>query len=301
MNPFLPAVLNSNSRRPSKNSYWQRRYLLPSVCGTENFPPIAGLLPGWDSQVETDKLGQTRREEVFALVEDSFYLGCFKYTRSQRFRRGTDRATKAPSQWAVFLNDGSRSSLVRRDGYQVPDPGAAVAVSLQLILQFAISARDAFMLSQVLGPRTHYKRLNISTGVFQIVENAPPRRTIAAPDTTVATNCLQEFVDILGRYFVFYGDQYGARIVACWKRVTIEVRQGPMVPSRDVHSRVRQSQKESQCGCRTCSGTCPQECGVQPEMCRDRAPGCASGGHRALYHERRDRQDPRAHPVRGVI
>ena len=125
----------------------------------------------------------------------------------------------------------------------MPDPGAAAAIGLQLLLQFAISARQAFMLSQVFSPRTHYKRLNISTGVLQIAENAPARRTVAAPDTSVPTNCLQELAEILGRYFVFNGDQYGARIFTCGERITIEVGQGPMVPSRDVHSRIRQPQK----------------------------------------------------------
>jgi hypothetical protein len=33
------------------------------------------------------------------------------------------------------------------------------------------------------------------------------RSSVAAPDTPVATNCLQEFVDILGRYIVFNDNQ----------------------------------------------------------------------------------------------
>src|SRR3984885_8765483 len=138
------------------------------------------------------------------------------------------------------------------------------------------------MLSQVFSPRTHYKRLNISTGALQIVENAPARRTVAAPDASVPTNCLQELAHILGRYFVFNGNQYGTRIFPYGERITIEVGQGPMVPSRDVHSRLRQPQKKSQGRCRNCSSTCPQQCGMQPEVCRDRAPSCSSGSHRAF-------------------
>src|SRR5580658_998325 len=99
------------------------------------------------------------------------------------------------------------------------------------------------MLSQVFSPRTHYKRLNISTGALHVVENAPARGTVAAPDASVPTNCLEEPADILGRYFVFNSDQHGARIFTCGERITIEVGQGPMVPSRDVHRRIRQPQK----------------------------------------------------------
>jgi hypothetical protein len=48
-------------------------------------------------------------------------------------------------------------------------PGVAGAVSLPPLLRFAVSARRAFMLSQVFRPRTHHKRLSISTGMLEIV------------------------------------------------------------------------------------------------------------------------------------
>ena len=89
------------------------------------------------------------------------------------------------------------------------DPGIAAHIALPSLLQLAIGKCHAFMLTQVFSPRTHNECLDVTIGSLPVVEDAPPRSSIAAPNAPVATNRFNEFLRIFRSHIVFNGESTG--------------------------------------------------------------------------------------------
>ena len=126
----------------------------------------------------------------------------------------------------------------------MPNFGVMTNMSLQPFLYFAIGRRHALMLPQVLAPGTYGKGFDKSVGLFQVVEDTPSRRSVPAPDTPIASNCLQKFFDVLWLNLILHCYQYRTRLVAAWKNTVTNLGQRPMVPSCQIHSGIGKAEKQ---------------------------------------------------------
>jgi len=120
----------------------------------------------------------------------------------------------------------------------VPDSGLTAHAAAQPLLQLAIRAGYAIVLTKVLRPGTHDKGFEITVGGLEVPANSPARRAVPASDTSVLVHGLDKVRRQLGIDVVFHGDEDRAA------RIDVHVDdsgQAPMIPRCQIDTHVRQS------------------------------------------------------------
>jgi hypothetical protein len=117
------------------------------------------------------------------------------------------------------------------------------------LLQFAIRQREAVMLSLVFGPGINLKTLQIDIRSFCIKENSPARRAVTATNSLILVDLMEELRRLCWIDNILQSDEDRPLIRG---RFLKHGGLDPVIPSAEVHCRIRQLKQSSQK--QTCTG-----------------------------------------------
>ena len=99
--------------------------------------------------------------------------------------------------------------------------------------KFVVCHREAVMLSLMFGPGIHQKRLKIEIRGLRVIENSPPRGAVAAANSLIPIDLLQEIRRFQGINDIFDRHENRAKIGGVFLE---HARVAPMIPRAEVNS-----------------------------------------------------------------
>jgi len=166
---------------------------------------------------------------------------------------------------------------------------------LDALLDTTIRVREACMLAQVFGPRSHPERLDVSLGVGRIAVEFPSRCAIAPPDALVLVHGSHERRRPIRRHIVFDHHEHGT-ILELRLDTFHDHRRLPMYPWRQAGRTRRDTPEQPQRRSADRTQTAQEERRLNPRMLTHSAPECAAGGDPTL----KDQHEHREHAERAA-
>src|ERR1700722_2253973 len=170
----------------------------------------------------------------------------------------------------------------------------------QALFQFVIRLRLSLVLTQMFAPRIHQEYFQVTIRRCGITEDPPSIRSVATADAGIFMDCLHELRFPLWNNCVFDRNQHRSPVKVGPNLFDNNWR-APVAKWTQIGGRVGKLRKEREYDSSNCSNPSINKGNVDARSLGDGTPGGASETEASLINQNKDRQHPRADPIRRQV